>query len=175
MHSRNFLACILALVSCKPEDDRVDSGLPASEQGKDLLPDEQEQLCESVLVYLYAHANDDPKKWTCRADAVINATMFMADCEASYADCVAEPEEVPGSCSFGPTSWTGCTATIAEIEACYTDYQNNNVAIRNDLTCDKIAEYKVHWPFDDYRYSERCRQALVKCPDLLPPDGTPDP
>ena len=102
---------------------------------------------------------------------MINATFFTTDCEEYYTACLAEPEGEPQDCSFGPPSWTECTATIAEIEACYTDYQDGNVAVRNALTCDKIAEYKVHWPFDDHRHSERCKATLAKCPDLIPPDA----
>ena len=166
-----LLACLLAVVACKTDVTGVDSGVAASKQGKDLTPDEQESLCEAVFTYLSSRVEGDEKEWECRGNAVINATFFSADCQEYYDRCLAEPEDAPEPCSFGPLDWTECTATIAEIEACYTEYQDANAAIRNDLSCDRLAEYEQHRPFDDYRHSERCEAAIAKCPGLLPPDA----
>jgi hypothetical protein len=172
---RFALVLLLTTTGCAAEPAGIDSGLPASKQGKELTPVEQEKFCDATFAHLDAELGAERKEANCRTDAVITATFFVtevdvAKCEESYQKCLAEPEEVETEACAIPIPWETCGATVADLEACYTHYMDATAEIYQTVTCANIEEYRKRWPGEDYVPSEDCQRAEAVCPDVLPVD-----
>lgn len=171
--TRLVLVFLLTTAGCGSDATGVDAVLPASKQGKDLRPDEQKAFCEAVEQHFDDQLGAERKEANCRTDAVITATFFVGDvdveqCEKNYQNCLTQPEPVETEeCSI-PLVWETCGATVADLEACYTHYMDATAELYLTVTCDKIAEYRDHWPGEDYVPSEACKRAEAVCPDVLP-------
>ena len=170
--TRHLLLLCVLVAGCGGGSSGVDSGLPAGKSGADLTPPEQNKVCEATIGYLDRQLGDERKAAYCRTDAIATALASSGDaasCETQYQACLAAPEEDdPQPCSFGPDDWNVCDAPVSEIEACYTDYVDASVDLYLDLTCADVADYREHWPGDDYVPGPACEQAETRCPGVLP-------
>jgi hypothetical protein len=171
------LACLSA---CKA-DDGIDSGLPASKPAAELQPDEQTQLCEGR-----ARLHQRPPRrgrhqalpvQPPRASASPSPpTRAVAACVEARDTCIATPDEDPEpnpepestTCEIG-IDWATCTATVDELEACFTEYTDQGADALNSFSCDRMAEYVKELPTYDPSILDpgpACQSAQAKCPSL---------
>ncbi len=170
------LACLSA---CKA-DDGIDSGLPASKPAAELQPDEQTQLCEAVLDYTSDRlGEDDIKRFQCTAEGIgvsLATDQTVAACVEARDTCIATPDEDPEpnpepestTCEIN-IDWATCTATVDELEACFTEYTDQGADALNSFSCDRMAEYVKELPTYDPSILDpgpACQSAQAKCPSL---------
>lgn len=170
------LACLSA---CKA-DDGIDSGLPASKPAAELQPDEQTQLCEAVRDYSSDRLGaDDIKRFQCTGEGIgfsLATDQTVASCAKTRDACIAMPDEDPEpnpepestTCEIG-IDWATCTATVDELEACFTEYTDQGADALNSFSCDRMAEYVKELPTYDPSILDpgpACQSAQAKCPSL---------
>lgn len=162
------LACTLG--ACKQEPTSVDSGVPTDKQGSELTPAEQAQLCDSIEEYTSSRVSDDQaKRYACTTLAITATVLSDGDaaaCKILLDGCLQDDGMPPGEapeCQLAITDWSACMATVAELEACYTDIIDAQIDNFRSLSCDKIEEYKTAEPAEPMQ-SESCSRADAKCP-----------
>lgn len=175
--SCGFLVVILA---CGGKDGGIDSGLPPDKTGDDLVPAEQQSLCEATAEYLDAHISAE--EWTgymCTLEGfgsgeATDLAGRIEECEQARAACIAagEQEALGGFCD-DDIDWTMCGATIAEIETCLTDAIDLLDSIIGDFSCDVLDPAKAQALQDKYGdkiedpYPDSCDVVRAKCPQVI--------
>lgn len=170
------LAC--AALGCKADEPSIDSGVDGGKQADQLDPTEQAQLCEAATAYGEQVITEaELKRSLCTAQAIAFALLqdgSVETCVLLRDGCLDAPEETTGGtemCDLG-IDWANCTATVAEIEACYEEYTKQSDAALGSLSCDKMAEYKADPPSSESPpLGEACSRAKAKCPSVIPVSG----
>lgn len=154
--------------------------LPGDKPLSDLTPDEVEQLCGAIdEFYSTGSVAADIQEFGCRTSAVF-VTLFASPateeearsaCQSAYDSCQAEPSTGTDTCSDpGP----GCTATVAEFEACtndsivYFDEAAQALPACSELTLDDLAGGGGG---QEPTTPASCELLRAKCPDGPMPTG----
>lgn len=162
----------LALAACKAPGPAFDSGLPPGKQADALTPAEQVQLCEAQDAHAQGLIDDvQLEAAICTIYAIgfaLADDQSVAACVRVRDACVAEPDAPgEGTCDLG-IDWTRCTATVAELEACYDEYGRASAAQLRSYSCDRMAEYAVSPPSGDLPpLGAACSRAQSECPSVL--------
>ncbi len=178
-YALSVLPFVFTLAACEPDrPTQVDSELPQDKTGEQLDEGDQGQLCEAADDYARSLLDEEElRRLTCRQLAVFQSLEVPgSDCEALYQGCLAEPVEsgegeAVEDCGFASGAWDGCTATVGEIEACYTEVLDIGVEYLRSLSCDRLDEYAEELPRP--AVSAACEAAAPSCPylaALLPGD-----
>ncbi|RYZ04855.1 MAG: hypothetical protein EOO73_22010 [Myxococcales bacterium] len=139
--------------------------------GKDLTDAQFEALCERAAKEAEDVLGEDAKKATCGFAALFATTLSGAMgeeadalCKMTYDECLAEPEEPSENECTKPTE--SCTATVGEIETCFSDTIAQAKAGLADLpSCDDLGtEFEV--PTDNETPAS-CEIVQEKCPEAL--------
>lgn len=166
------------MVACGGSDDdkgspgKVDSGVPDSTQGKDLTEQQFQAICDSANEAAAGILSGaEAKKATCGSGAYLatllsGATGDAADaaCKKAYEDCLAEPDESSDDTCTEPTD--ACTATVGEIETCFTDTLTQAKTLLAELPgCDDLgSDYEPPAELDP---PASCAVVEEKCPEAL--------
>lgn len=133
------LACTLLACGGSDSGGPVDSGLPAERKGSELSDAEARQLCEASAEHLAGQLdNDDYHHFECMFTAIAAAGLgggSVATCESFYDMCIKmtyTPKET-GPCMLGDLS--GCQATVAELEDCFTERNDATAAAIKAVSC----------------------------------------
>ncbi|WP_437304240.1 hypothetical protein [Sorangium sp. So ce388] len=131
----------------------------SSKQLKDLTTADVESACQAIAPSLSLSKED-----TCEFAGILWSTVGQ-ECNAVKEKCMAEadppatqPDDAaaaPASCLPPADARTGCTATVAEYEACLLAH----VARLRALTCASTAS-TIESPVPE------CAQITQKCPDI---------
>ncbi len=187
MTLRQASCALLVLLACGSKDG-IDSGLPEGKTGGELVPAEQQTLCEAANEYLDEHIS--PAEWTgylCTlesfgaGDATDTAGLIAACKEARQVCITAGGQEAIESTCSDITDWTMCDATVAEIEACLEGAIDLLDGIVRDFTCDVLdpakamaLQEKYGDSFDD-PFPPSCDVVKAKCPAILGMGEEPEP
>lgn len=177
-----IFALLLGLPACKADEPSLDSGVAGGKQGSELTPTEQEQFCEAADAFGQELLSEAELK---RALCTIQGVAFslaqsgtVETCVTLRDGCLDAPDDDPTTgdptgdpvedmCDLG-IDWTTCTATVAEIEACYEEYGRTNAALLKSFDCSKMEEYKATPPSQEPPpLGEACSLAQAKCPTVL--------
>ena len=167
------LICALACTS----DPGVDSGLPASKPADQLAKGEQDQLCEAAEAYYRERISAGEYKRIYCVSAAVNVSLAIdqsiAVCVEFRDDCLGKPldpdvaaEYDTATCDLG-IDWTLCTATVGDIEACFSEYFDASADLFASYSCDRMAEYIDNPPeAADVETGPACQTAHASCPSL---------
>ena len=122
-----------------------------------LSQDQVNDLCAETNAWF-----DSNVETYCKLPALISAAfsgsetddMLQAACAQALADCIANPE-FTSDCEDGPNA--ACTATVAEMEACFNDQVDAIEAVNcEDLTLETIEENTMVTVTSCDTFSEKC-------------------
>lgn len=174
----------LLAVACGSDDDKsngsggsatVDSGVADDKVANQLTDQEAQKVCESVGKAADALAGGaEAQKATCgfAAYAAVSAVTSeqqggtAEDCKAVYDQCLKSPPDTSGAgeCSSPPDS---CTATVGEIEKCFTDTLAQFKDFLASLPgCDDVGK-EVDIPSTELPSPASCKVVEEKCPEVL--------
>lgn len=189
MTLRQASCALLVLLACGSKDG-IDSGLPAGKTGDELMPAEQQTLCDAAGEYLDAHIS--PAEWTgylCTLESfgegeATDTAGLIAACKEARQACIAagEQEELGTVCN-DVDDWTMCDATVGEIETCLEDAIDLLDGIVRDFTCDVLDPAKAMALQEKYGdsfedpFPPSCDVVKAKCPAVLGQgdSGEPEP
>ena len=189
MTLRQASCALLVLLACGSKDG-IDSGLPAGKTGDELMPAEQQTLCDAAGEYLDAHIS--PAEWTgylCTLESfgegeATDTAGLIAACKEARQACIAagEQEELGTVCN-DVDDWTMCDATVGEIEACLEGAIDLLGGIIRDFTCDALDPAKAMALQEKYGdsfedpFPPSCDVVKAKCPAVLGQgdSGEPEP
>lgn len=173
------VACgLLVLLACGSKDG-IDSGLPADKPGDELVPMEQQTLCEAAGDYLDARISQaDWTGYLCTLQSfgegeAMDIAGLIAACKQARQECIAMggQEALGGVCN--DEDWTMCDATVGEIETCLEDTIDLLDGIVQDFTCDVLdpakamaLQKKYGDGFED-PYPPSCDVVIATCPGVL--------
>lgn len=181
----SLCAAALALVtSCGGGSDdggNFSTGLDGSKQVSDLSDSDFKKVCDAEEKWASSVLSEqEAKEFGCQLTAFATAAFAGAGgdaaqlkmaCKAAYDACLKQP---PPS-SMMPSTMkmcnkpANCTATVAEIEACYTDSAASLEMLKQALTCDALANTSMPPAIQE---PASCKTLDMKCPGLSP--DTPD-
>lgn len=187
MTLRQTSCALLLLLACGSKDG-IDSGLPEDKTGEELMPAEQQTLCEAAGEYLDANISD--AEWTgylCTLESfgagdATDTAGLIAACKEARQACIAAggQEQIESVCS-DVDDWTMCDATVGEIEACLEGAIDLLGGIIRDFTCDALdpakamaLQEKYGDSFDD-PFPASCDVVKAKCPAILGMGEEPEP
>jgi hypothetical protein len=168
----------LLAVACGSDDDKggsggsttVDSGVAEDKVANQLTDQEAKQVCESVgKAAEAALSGADAQKATCGFTAYTLASFTGGDdpaaaCKMAYDECLKAPQESTGGECTNPTAT--CTATVGEIEKCFTDTLSQLKALFSTLPgCDDVG--KDVTPPSQGTSPASCKVVQEKCPEVL--------
>ncbi|WP_437306672.1 hypothetical protein [Sorangium sp. So ce388] len=145
----------LALAACGGDDDGGDDGDNSGgdlegKQLSSLTAAETQQVCQDLAASATVTKED-----LCEVAGAFSA-LGGADCEATKADCMSQPEQPSEGGECSTTGFTGCTATVAEYKACMTANVNTLKAISCTMPPDTSGEQPA-----------ACAALNEKCPEVL--------
>lgn len=147
-----FTAATLACHS----DRGIDSDLPGDREGSALSDSERMQLCAAGDAYLDDQfTEEEDRAHTCIVEGRPNGCAYVDECLADHS-----PAPPRRACAF-PLAWTMCDATVAELEACWTDIFDARGEYLETLTCTSKEELR-----DDF--GEACNRIEARCPRFPP-------
>jgi hypothetical protein len=151
---------LLALSSCGSNESGVDGEKVLTE----LSEDERVLLCESTLSGSF---HDDSSKYICYGFNLAEGDM----CETDAAACVsAFRERDEQDCNEQDLLVRGqCTATVAEVEACYSEIRGTFKDFADGLNCSNFRERFED--SDSLQDSVSCMHLEEKCPQFLVNDN----
>lgn len=162
------LACTLLACGGDSGPGPVDSGLPDERKGSELSDAEAKQLCEARADHAAALiSEDDAKHQACTFGGLVVAGGSVETCKTFYDMCIKmdfeEDPEPAGECMLGFELST-CEATIAEIEACFTEEDDANAAAFKSISCNDAATTGDPNP---PQAGPACSTAQAKCPGIF--------
>ncbi|MGK3988916.1 hypothetical protein WME99_38085 [Sorangium sp. So ce136] len=149
----------LALAACGGDDDGGDDGstgggdLDGKQLGS-LTAADSEALCQDLAASVTVTKED-----LCEVAGAYSA-LGGADCEATTAECMSQPEQPSEGVECSSAGFTGCTATVAEYKACMTAQVNTLKAISCTSPPDTSGEQPA-----------ACAPLNDKCPEVLGTGG----
>jgi len=180
MRSTLAFALLLPLSAC---DDGGGSSTPAApfeasapdEKGiGELSTDEQLAMCTELATYFEREVPAaSQKRLACYFFALAFTGGDAQACEQAAQGCIADPEMDAGTddVSCDTARLSGCTATVAEIEACFSDMTSVTKSLASRISCRTSAS-------DLEGLSDRpasCTAVEAKCPALFEDDAEPTP
>lgn len=175
------LALLLPLAAC--DDDGGGTSTPATpfeasapdEKGiGELSTDEQVAMCNELAAYFDAEVPPaSQKKLACYFFALAFTGGDRQACEQAAQGCITDPEMDAGSdeVSCNTDRLSGCAATVAEIEACFSDMTSITKSLAGRVSCSTSAS-------DLQALSDKpasCKTVETKCPNLFEDDADPTP
>lgn len=157
----------LALGACG-DSGRIDLGVPRSKVLSDVTDEEARTICESV------NPEDIEISLSREQECTVGAVFFSstpADCEAARDACLAMPPDdrmpEPQDCSTADAEgWSGCGATVGEVEDCMNAMLDRTESYLKGLTCaDAGSTTGPGIP-------SVCAPVQERCPELLEEFGT---
>lgn len=125
----------------------------------DISEDERAILCRSTLGGSFF---DDSRNFVCHA-----LSIDEEECDMDAAQCNQKPiERDTSDCGLG--LYVECSATVAEIEACYAGIRDTFRDFSTDLDCSNFTERLE--AKEDLQDSPACLSLEDKCPRLLEDD-----
>lgn len=121
MPRRSLLALSLVSLACKEERLVVESGLPDDKQGSALTEEERAQLCAAGDRYLDAQFTAEEEKM--HVCVGLGLSYDLSVCPMITQECLASGEQPKPrkACADPLPDWSQCDATVAELEACWTE------------------------------------------------------
>ncbi len=148
-----------------PPPQPFQSEQPDSTPANELTPAQQTAFCAESLAYFNASIPPaEFKKLTCAMTGFALGALTGASCNEIRSQCLASDEEVAfdlGDCDTSKLA--NCTATIAEVEACYTDSVEALADIAPHIGCNMSEETLQGYGEDP----ASCVPVRTKCPDLF--------
>ncbi|KYF60766.1 hypothetical protein BE15_08660 [Sorangium cellulosum] len=145
----------LALAACGGDDDggdEVNSGGDLDgKQLSSLTAEESQAVCQDLAASATVTKED-----VCEIAGAFASAFGGADCEATKAECMSEPEQPPPDEGCATAGFTDCTATVAEYKACMTAQVQALKAITCATPLDTAAEPPA-----------ACAALSEKCPEIL--------
>jgi hypothetical protein len=170
----------LLAVACGSDDDKsngssgsttVDSGVADDKVANQLTDQEAQRVCESVgKAAEAALGGAEAQKATCGFTAYTLASFAGGDdpaaaCKMAYDECLKAPQDTTGGECTNPTST--CTATVGEIEKCFTDTLSQLSQLLSTLPgCDDVGK-DVTPPSTEGTSPPSCEVVQEKCPEVL--------
>jgi hypothetical protein len=170
--------------ACGGDDDDKNkpfsSSLPGSSQIGSLTPDQQTTLCADMERFMSTPVIlESSKELTCRLMGALLAAFAApttdaearSACKPIYDDCKKTPFEADQTTCEPYTA--SCTATIAELEACMTDFPGILAETANGFpSCDtlSLADLSEDMPTTgaEVTLTPACAVIRQKCPEALP-------
>ena len=153
-----LVAGLLGTIACDDDPSKLSTGVDGSKAVGTVTPSEAEQICKSTETWAKrAIAEAKQKELTCRIGALVvaagglggstpspEAQLRMA-CQTSFDQCMMAAFPDAGSvapmCQSFPA---GCTATVAEYEACLNDVpQFVDRTIMNLPRCETLTQLSL--------------------------------
>ena len=136
------------------------SSVDGSKQLKDLSTDEAKTLCEEVNAFAESEAGAaELHKYECiQAGVAAGAaaqTDPLADCQAAYDECMANPA-TPVNCDMAMVP--PCTATVDDYEKCAVEVAEAGKVLNEAFSCEKVAD------FVDQAPGAACKKVIDSCP-----------
>jgi len=162
--------------SSLPSDGGIDTGLDEGSTIGSLSDEEYAQLCDALLDYtldrFYGSAQESLCKWQALTVAGFDAPASDQDlqqaCQEFYDTCLGlpPPDEAmaPGveTCPPRPAS---CSATVAEYEACYSEFQQAfEQALASLPACFQVTLADLPIQLPTPALSPSCSRVAEKCP-----------
>ncbi len=165
-----LLTLVLTLTACGGDSaGPVDSGLPAEKTGKDLTVAEQDTLCRAGVDNLERqNSAGEQKEYAC----VFTGLTFTAlakntpeECEV-VADMCRNGAGEDGGDEGGDTcnlnlDLSTCGATIADIEACFTEKNEARGDVIRSASCNDAGK-----PASDPVVGPACAKIKTTCPGI---------
>ncbi|WP_437287979.1 hypothetical protein [Sorangium sp. So ce406] len=145
----------LALAACGGDDDGGDEGNSGGDlDGKQLgslTAEESQAVCQDLGASLTVTKED-----LCEVAGAFASAFGGADCEATKAECMSEPEQPTEGGECATAGFADCTATVAEYKACMTAQVDALKAITCTTPLDPSGEPPA-----------ACAALSDKCPEIL--------
>ena len=139
----------------------------------ELSATEQEAFCNELAAHFKSQVSDaSVKKLGCYLVALAFSGGNRQACEQAAQGCISDPEMSAGTADVScDTSRVGnCTATVAELEACYSDMTSVAKSLAGRISCSTPQS-------DLAALSEKpasCKTVEAKCPTLFEDDTPPE-
>jgi|GEM_PF-3038996 len=165
------------------DDSGGGSGTPAapfeSQEADDqvasvLTPADQTAFCQELLTYYQSEISDaDMVKVGCYFLAIAFTGGDAGQCRETAEACVADPESVSSDSDVDcdTTRLADCTATVAELEGCYTDIATKLKGLASSVSCSMSASQLA--AVDEKPAS--CAVVEQKCPKLFADEAATNP
>lgn len=146
--------------STATDDEAVDS----------LSADEQTAFCNELKAYADANLSvTEMKKLACYSFSIAFSGGDRAACQESAQACMDDPEsiDVSSDASCEGNQITDCSATVAELESCYTAQVQRAKSVVSSLSCSSSPESlsSLSEP------PAACNTVKEKCPKLFEDSG----
>lgn len=175
---------LLALAGCGDDGDgngggAVSTGLESSQVLGDVTAEQAQDLCATLRDSAQnAISDQELQRFTCtfaglttsiQLDAMGNATVDRAACEASVDMCLEQPGEVTetDNCTSANlmAALAGCTATAGELEGCLNASISGIRAAFSQITCS--ADVSTTSQMSGFEEPAQCEALDMKCPGVL--------
>ncbi len=174
------LLAIFTTLACGDDSGNSTPAAPFESQESDeqiasgLTPAEQTAFCDELLVYFKSEISDAQ---LVKVGCYFLAIAFTGDdpsmCSQTAQACIADPESLSSDSSVDcdNSKLADCSATVAELEACYTDTVTKMKSIVASVSCSMSPAQMS--TFDDKPAS--CAPVEAKCPKLFEDDAPSEP
>ena len=170
----------LAAVACGSDSDdeegssgQVSTTIPKATQGGQLTQAQAEELCAAAAeASLATLGSSDVKAKMCGFSAYLTVSVFseaVGSCQKLYDDCAKAPAKTTTGTCEKPSP--ACTATVGEIEACWTDVLAQSTKALDQLP--GCADVGKEVPMDSDGAGQEpptpasCAIVQQKCPEAL--------
>lgn len=144
MFAMMTLAFLFAGVACGSDaEPLVDSGIDDDTELRDLTDEQVEEINDAYADAITSPALIEP---LCALRSALASEVSDAEpCEDAAEECIEERREVTLSDDMtleNPLQGdlSGCTATVADLEACFNEGLDATVAAVSDVTCDSSTQ-----------------------------------
>lgn len=159
---------LLSLAGCKDDDGNNGSGVPTSRELNSLSDAEARQLC-GWMENTFAPVEPTTEQ-ICTAQAMWTSSTPQA-CEAATQQCVADnanaaPEPDEDLCAdFADEFSSSCTATVGELERCFSDMIAQAQTAWDDIACSNAGNQSLSQPAE-FTQPASCDIVDEKCPEF---------
>jgi hypothetical protein len=160
----------------------VSTSIPENTKASDLTQTQTEELCDAAgEAAKAALSGPELKAASCGFSAYIGATLLQSadKCQELYSECMKAPEETSGGTSNQgddckkPSS--ACTATVGEIEKCWSDaFASTKAAFAALPGCDDVGKDIAMDSTPQGDVPASCKIVEQKCPEAVKTVATPE-
>jgi hypothetical protein len=160
------LCLVFALSACTADGFTTITGLDPAKNLSALSDDEQKKGCDAILTYFETSAGAAARKVGCYGEGFdaakdeVDPDTFKTTCETAYNTCM---DQVPAQDTCAAVDeGNDCTATVADLEACWESRVSAYNAVASKYTCD--IEDEDAFTAEDAYNTTACVAFAKKCP-----------